>query len=132
MAEEVHARLGAAAAVLGALKLSNEEAWTAMSAQQCAAMVATVQRLHLNATECQNLAEMVAPMPWVANDLCTLLACIGERATATPCAKIAGKKEPLQDYAASMSHSPHAMWTKWKSAPSEGFDDACLHLRRLG
>ena len=132
MAEEVHARLGAAAAVLGALKLSNEEAWTAMSAQQCAAVVATVQRLRLNATECKDMAEMVAPMPWEEKDLRTLLACIGGRA-ATPCAKIAGKKDqPLQDYTCSMSYLTEAMWTKWKSEPGEGFDDVCFHLRRLG
>ena len=92
MTEEVRSRLGAAAAVLGPLKLSNEEAWTAMSAQQCAAVVATVQRLHLNATECQNLADKVVSMPWVAKDLCTLLTCIGERATVTPYATIGGKK----------------------------------------
>ena len=132
MTEEVRSRLGAAAAVLGPLKLSNEEAWTAMSAQQCAAVVATVQRLRLNATECKDLADMVAPMPWEEKDLCTLLACIGERA-ATACAKIVGKGDKfLQDYTCAMSYLTAALWTKWQSEPSEGFLEVCMHLRLLG
>ena len=108
MAEEVHARLAAAAAALGPLKLSNEEAWAAMSAQQCAAVVATVRGLLLTAVECQNLADKVASMPWVAKDMDTLLTCIGECATVTPCATIGGKK-PLQDYTSSMSYLADAM-----------------------